>query len=167
MRIIDFIRRLLGILDPPVPPPPPPSPPPPSPPPSPPPVPDSIESIKQQLLEAHNRERTSRGLSPLTRDARLDVAAQLHNDYMVSRNNLTHSEPSGDIGVRITRQGYVWRRCGENIAEGQRNVGEVMNSWMNSSGHRANILGDFTDVGFGVTKSGNTWWWTTDFAAKR
>jgi uncharacterized protein YkwD len=175
MRLIDLLRWLLGLNNPPTPQPTPdpvPTPTPdPVPVPTPTPVPtppvDPMESIKQQLFDSHNRERVQRGLSPFTRNTALDTAAQLHNDYMVAHNNLTHNEPGRDIGVRVTQQGYIWTTCGENIAEGQTSVDEVMNSWMNSSGHRANILGKFHDVGFGVTKSGNTWWWTTDFGTKR
>ncbi len=160
--IIDWINSWFRK---PTPPPVPPPPPPPVPPPGP--VEDPMETIKKRLLELHNFERTNRGTKVLKRDPRLDLAAQKHNDYMVARNNLSHNEPGRDVGKRVTEAGYMWTWVGENIAKGQRNADEVMNSWMDSSGHRANILnGHYEDVGFGVTKDSNgTWWWTTDFGA--
>lgn len=161
-RLIDWLRKLLGGGDDPVPPPVPPVPPPP-----PVPVPGDIEQIKERLLVLHNQYRAAQGLPALKRVVELDRSAQLHNDYMVRVDNLTHNEPGRDIGKRVSEQGYQWRWVGENIAWGQRTAEEVMKGWMNSSGHRANILSrNYKDVGFGVTKSGNTWWWTANFASK-
>jgi uncharacterized protein YkwD len=152
-RVIDWIRKLLGLDDPQ---------------PTPPPVPGDIESIKARLLLLHNQQRASHGLPALNRHASLDHAAQLHNDYMAQHDNLTHSEGWGrDVGVRVKEAGYNWSYVGENIAAGQSTADEVMSSWMNSSGHRANILGShYRDVGFGVTHAGNgVWCWTTDFGS--
>lgn len=165
-RLIEWLKKLLGIGDTPKPPTPPPVPP--TPPPVPPVPTDEIERAKQRLLELHNQERLQRGLPPLNRVVELDRSAQLHNDYMVRSQRLTHDEPGGrSIGYRVREQGYNWNYVGENIAYGQRTPEEVMDSWMNSSGHRANILSpNFKDVGFGVTKSGNTWWWTVNFGRR-
>jgi uncharacterized protein YkwD len=67
----------------------------------------------------------------------------------------------------MKEQGYNWSWAGENIAMGQRTAEEVMNSWMNSSGHRSNILSSsFKEIGFGVTKMGNVWWWTVNFGKR-
>lgn len=155
-KLIDWLRRWLD-----------PKPTPPVPPAPPVPVPTDTEQIKQRLLALHNQQRAAKGLSALARVVELDRAAQLHNDYMVKNNNLTHDEPRRDIGVRAKDQGYNWSWVGENIAQGQRTAEEVMNDWMNSSGHRANILsGNYKDVGFGVTQAGNVWWWTVDFGRR-
>lgn len=159
MNFINFIKRILRFnQNPPLPPMPTPVPTPP--------VSDIIEEIKQQLFSSHNQERLKKGLSPYGRNTLLDKAAQKHCDYMAVNNHLTHDERGVRVGVRITREGYVWKTCGENIAEGQESVNEVMNSWMNSSGHKANILGDFLEVGFGVTKRDNVLWWVVNFASK-
>lgn len=152
-RIINWIRRLLG-LDKPIPIPP---------------GPDlaDVEEIKGKLFELHNQQRVSKGLTEYMRTVELDRSAQLHNDYMAQHNNLTHNEPGRDIGVRMKEQGYNWSWAGENIAMGQRTAEEVMNSWMNSSGHRSNILSsNFKEIGFGVTKMGNVWWWTVNFGKR-
>jgi uncharacterized protein YkwD len=157
-RLIDLIRRWLGGNDP-VPPPVPPVPPVP--------VPTDIEQIKERLLVLHNQHRAARGVSALKRVVELDRSAQLHNDYMARVGNLTHNEPGRDIGKRVKEQGYQWRTVGENIAWNQQTADEVMKSWMNSSGHRANILSSsYQDVGFGVTQKGLEWWWTANFASR-
>lgn len=123
------------------------------------------ESIKEKLLELHNQYRAAKGLPPYARMSELDCAAQSHNDYMVKNNRLTHHQPNRSLGTRIKEQDYNWLLAGENIAKGQRTPEEVMDSWMNSSGHRSNILSrDFKDIGFGVTVAGDTWWWTVDFS---
>ncbi len=123
----------------------------------------NLESIRQQLLALHNKERTSRGIAALTRSPALDIAAQLHNDYMVANNTLTHDEPRRDVGTRVKEQGYNWMWVGENIARGQVSPEDVMKSWMNSSGHRDNILNaHYKEIGFG--NSGV--WWTTDFGSR-
>ena len=152
MRIIDWIRSWFDRN-----PPQPPTPQPPS---------EDIEQMKQTLLSLHNQVRTSNRLPPFNRVPELDTSSQLHNDYMASNNNLTHNEGRRDVGDRVLEQGYKWLWVGENIAEGQQSPEEVMNSWMNSRGHRDNILNEhYTDIGFGIT-SDNTMWWTVDFGAK-
>lgn len=131
-------------------------------------VSDDVEQIKKKLLELHNQYRIAQGLFVFKRVIELDRAAQLHNDYMVQIDNLTHNGENGrNIGKRVNEHDYQWISVGENIAWGQNTPEEVMNSWMNSSGHRANILSrEYEDIGFGVTKSGNTWWWTVNFGKR-
>jgi uncharacterized protein YkwD len=152
-RLRDWIKKLLGGNTPP--------PQPPTPPPA------NIEEIKQRLLTLHNQLRANKGLPALTRVSELDRAAQLHNDYMARIDFLTHNEPRRDIGDRVKEQGYDWHMVGENIAWNQQTVEDVMASWMNSTGHRANMLSaNFKDVGFGVTHDGSEWWWTADFGSR-
>jgi uncharacterized protein YkwD len=164
-RFIEWLKRLFGIGTKPLPPV---TPVPPVTPPTPPTPIDSIEQIKQKLLQFHNQNRAAKNLPPLKRIAELDRSAQLHNDYMARNGRLTHDEPGRSLGQRVKEQGYNWNYVGENIAMGQRTPEEVMESWMNSSGHKANILNpNFNDIGFGVSQANNTWWWTVNFGRKQ
>jgi uncharacterized protein YkwD len=123
------------------------------------------EKIKNRLYELHNQERRRRNVPLLNRNVKLDRAAQDHNDWMIKNNRLSHGK---DVGERVRKQGYNWSWVGENIAMGYKTPETVMSGWMDSSGHRANILnGRFKDVGFGVTQdSQGRWWWTTDFGTE-
>merc|ERR1711862_893417 len=78
---------------------------------------------------------------------------------MEEKDYLSHTGKDGsDPGYRIEREGYSWKSYGENIAKGQKSVSGVMNAWMNSSGHRKNILsGSKTHFGAGWAKSSNKW----------
>lgn len=157
--LIDWFLRLIGIGVKPKPPV--------TPPPTPTPPVDDIEEIVQILLELHNQQRVSYGLTPFNNVEELDMAAQLHNDFMAETNRLTHDEPGRPLGYRISEQGYNWNYIGENIAMGQRTPEEVMRSWMSSSGHKSNILNpNFKDIGFGVTEEDNVWWWTVNFGRR-
>ncbi|KAL4129962.1 hypothetical protein PRIC2_005968 [Phytophthora ramorum] len=71
------------------------------------------------------------------------------------------------MSTRVTAAGYKWNRVAENVAAGQANVAAVMVSWMKSTGHRANILGDYTQIGFSYAYSSSSTYkhyWTQDFA---
>ena len=140
---------------------------PPIPPWTPPPTPEPNETMIA-LLEEHNSFRRNNGLQPLTMVEQLNRAAQRHADWMAVNRNMSHSEKPGtqgfdatDFSQRIKREGYLLSSGGENIAAGQRAVPEVMDDWMNSPGHRANILNaGFWNVGFGVAKDtfGHIYW---------
>ncbi|MEU3028713.1 sigma-70 family RNA polymerase sigma factor [Streptomyces incarnatus] len=121
-----------------------------------------------QVVALVNKERASAGCSPLTADPQLQQAAQAHSDDMAARNFFDHVNPDGvDPGQRITAAGYRWSTYGENIARGQQTPASVMDSWMHSSGHRANILNcAFKNIGVGVHKGAGGPWWTQDFGAK-
>ncbi|UXY25950.1 sigma-70 family RNA polymerase sigma factor [Streptomyces sp. HUAS TT20] len=121
-----------------------------------------------QVVALVNKERASAGCGPLTENAQLDKAAQAHSDDMAARNFFDHTNPDGaDPGQRITAAGYRWSTYGENIAQGQQTPQSVMDSWMNSPGHRANILNcSFKEIGVGVHKGSGGPWWTQDFGAK-
>src|SRR5262249_13003380 len=94
-----------------------------------------------QVVALVNTQRGQNGCGPLTGDSRLTLAAQRHTDDMVARHFFDHTNPDGvDPGARITAAGYRWSAYGENIAHGQQTPAEVMDSWMHSPGHRANIL---------------------------
>jgi uncharacterized protein YkwD len=147
----------------PLPPGPNPNPLPPGPNPSPPPPVSDFHSI---LLDDHNQERASRGDSPLKIHDKLNAAAQGHSDHMVSVHIMNHEGiGDGTPWQRITKAGYTYTSAGENIAMGYQSEASVMKGWMNSPGHRRNILGDWQNVGFGMTvDSHGQKWWTACFA---
>ncbi|MHB9849219.1 sigma-70 family RNA polymerase sigma factor [Streptomyces krungchingensis] len=121
-----------------------------------------------QVVALVNKERAAAGCGPLTEDPQLEDAAQAHSDDMAARDFFEHTNPDGaDPGQRITAAGYRWSTYGENIAQGQQTPEAVMESWMNSPGHRANILNcSFKNIGVGVHRGSGGPWWTQDFGAK-
>ncbi|MET7986916.1 sigma-70 family RNA polymerase sigma factor [Streptomyces sp. NPDC005281] len=121
-----------------------------------------------QVVALVNKERAAAGCGPVTEDPQLEDAAQAHSDDMAARDFFDHTNPDGvDPGKRITAAGYRWSTYGENIAMGQQTPQSVMDSWMNSPGHRANILNcSFKNIGVGVHKGSGGPWWTQDFGAK-
>lgn len=131
-------------------------------------TPAAATTTVAQVVELVNKERATAGCGPLTEDAQLEKAAQAHSDDMAARNFFEHTNPDGaDPGQRITAAGYRWSTYGENIAQGQQTPQAVMESWMNSPGHRANILNcSFKNIGVGVHKGSGGPWWTQDFGAK-
>lgn len=89
---------------------------------------------------------------PLALDPRLDAAAQRHADDMLARSYFAHADPDGrTVRERAHAAGFDWVAVGENIAEGQQTVNEVVDSWMRSAGHRENILDRrYTRTGVGL-----------------
>jgi uncharacterized protein YkwD len=110
-----------------------------------------------EFLDELNDERTARGLAPLKVFWELQAAGRLHSETMASQNDLHHNP---DL-ASVTRSEY-WRRLGENVGRGH-SVPSLHDAFMDSPGHRDNILGDYTHVGIGVTKSGSTIWVTAVF----
>lgn len=107
-----------------------------------------------------NKRRAQAGIGRLATNGKLNDAAQKHNDFMVDHGCFSH-ECSGEASMvtRIKSTGYLdgamaWS-IGENIAWGEQNLGSpaaIVQAWMNSAGHRANILNkSFDDIGIGVT----------------
>lgn len=119
-----------------------------------PPAPDSeFSATNTNLLATHNREREYKGRTGLKLDRTLVGYAQDHSEWMARKKNLKHS----DIGVLLGR----FHTVGENIAWNQEDENEVTESWMNSKGHRENIMNrSFGRVGFGVSKAsdGSLYW---------
>lgn len=109
-----------------------------------------------------NAERSARGLPPLRPDDRLARAAQGHSDDMARTGRLGHAGSDGsDIGERVRAAGYAWCAVAENVAAGQSDAAAVVQSWMGSPGHRANILnGDMVDVAVAdrVAADGTRYW---------
>jgi uncharacterized protein YkwD len=121
------------------------------------------------VLSLVNSERAKAGCKAVTNDSRLATAARKHSADMVARDYFSHTTPDGvDFATRIENEGYRWSNAGENIASGQRNATEVMKAWMNSPGHRANILNcNFKNLGVGMVLDGNRPMWTQDFGTER
>ncbi|AIS02110.1 sigma-70 family RNA polymerase sigma factor [Streptomyces glaucescens] len=122
-----------------------------------------------QVVALVNKERAAAGCAPLTEDPQLNQAAQGHSEDMAARGFFDHTNPDGaDPGRRTTAAGYAWSTYGENIARGQQTPEAVMESWMNSPGHRANILNcSFEDIGVGVHDGSGGPWWTQNFGAEQ
>ncbi|MEU8579020.1 sigma-70 family RNA polymerase sigma factor [Streptomyces asoensis] len=125
-------------------------------------------SRSSQVIALVNEERAKAGCGPLTEDPQLRRSAQGHSDDMAARDFFDHVNPDGaDPGQRITAAGYRWSTYGENIAKGQQTAASVMTSWMNSEGHRANILNcSFKNIGIGIHDGSGGPWWTQNFGAK-
>lgn len=118
----------------------------------------------QQVIDLVNKERAKAGLSPLKESAAASSAAAVRAKEIAV--NFSHTRPDGSgFSTALQQSGATFRGAGENIAYGQRTPEAVMDSWMNSSGHRANILSkSFTTIGVGYYQDGNgTGYWTQLF----
>lgn len=118
---------------------------------------DSASSDAERVLTLVNELRTSRGLNPLSLNARLIEAARVHSQDMVSQGFFDHTgSDNSSAGQRITRAGYQWNTFGENIAQGQSSADRVHQAWVNSAPHLRNILNpNFVEMGLG--RVNNTW----------
>ncbi|MFH8369370.1 CAP domain-containing protein [Streptomyces sp. NPDC018031] len=115
-----------------------------------------------EVVRLTNEHRAAARLAPLAPDAGLTAAAQAHSADMVGRRFYAHTSPEGsEPWDRAAAAGCAFRGIGENIACGQRTAAEVVRGWMDSPGHRANILTpDFTHIGIGyaVGAAAGTYW---------
>lgn len=111
----------------------------------------------EQVLKLVNDERAKAGLKPLKMSEELRSIANLKSRDMADKNYFDHNSPTYGSPFQMLQDfGVHYRAAGENIAAGQRTPQEVMNSWMNSSGHRANILNaSFTELGVGYYQGGS------------
>ncbi len=133
----------------------------------------SLNAAEYKTFQLHNQVRKDNGVSQLCVHPKLTKAARAHSQDMLNRNYFSHTtQGSGEnAGQRTSATGYNWRTYGENI--GYNSTPQAMHeAWMNSSGHRTNILNDgFREVGIGAvygqfTSSGrtfNTTMYTVDF----
>jgi uncharacterized protein YkwD len=122
------------------------------------PAPGNLAEVRAAVLCLHNRARTNRGLTPLRESAKLRSAAVGHSSDMVAGGYFAHDSLSGaNMAERILRTGYArgqgWS-LGENIAWGTGSLAtaaEIQHAWMESPGHRANILRrQFREIGIGI-----------------
>lgn len=126
----------------------------------------SSNSQAQQVLELVNQERAKAGAKPLSLDAKLNEVAAAKSKDMAEHNYFSHDSPTYGSPFQMMHSfGVDYRSAGENIAAGQKTPEEVMESWMNSSGHRANILNaSYTKLGVGYYEGGSYGtYWTQEF----
>ncbi|MEE1752981.1 CAP domain-containing protein [Streptomyces sp. SP18CS02] len=119
----------------------------------------------KRVVALANAERAKAGCSPLRINNRLQAAAQAHANDMSARNYYEHNSPDGrDAGDRMESAGYEWRTWGENIHRGPDDPTGAVRDWMDSPGHRENILNcSFRDIGVGVNLNSNGPWWVQNF----
>ena len=123
-----------------------------------------MAAYAKQVADLVNQERAKAGLSPLKVDVTVQSAAQVRAKEIVS--SFSHTRPNGSsFSSALTEAGVSVRGAGENIAYGQSSPEKVMEGWMNSSGHRANILNSsYTSIGVGCYQgAGGTLYWTQLF----
>lgn len=127
---------------------------------------DTVKALEDKVIKLVNAERSKNGLPPLTKNWELSRVARYKSTDMRDRNYFSHTSPTYGSPFRMMEDfGIRYTAAGENIAYGQRTAEEVMNAWMNSPGHRSNILGgNFDQIGVGVAKAKNgTYYWTQMF----
>ncbi|MEV5985069.1 CAP domain-containing protein [Streptomyces sp. NPDC052051] len=121
-------------------------------------------SVEAQVIALVNQERAKVGCSPVTANSALSGLAQAFSEDMAARNFFDHTDPSGNDPWDRAKARGITGLGGENIARGQANAQAVMDAWMHSPGHRANILNcDFKTLGVGVHYGSGGPWWTQDF----
>ena len=125
-----------------------------------------VSSVIQQVVDLTNAERAKEGLAPLQIDSALTKSAQLKSQDMKDNNYFSHTSPTyGSPFDQMKSLGISYKSAAENIAMGQRSAQEVVQGWMNSAGHRANIMnGSYTHIGVGLSDSG--YYWTQQFISK-
>ena len=123
------------------------------------------ESIEQEVVRLVNIERQKAGLAPLQYSEELSRVARIKSQDMADNNYFSHTSPTyGDPFAMMRSFGIQYRTAGENIAKGYTSAQSVVNGWMNSSGHRANILNpNFGKIGVGYVKANGTTYWTQMF----
>ena len=109
-------------------------------------------SFAAQVVALCNEQRAANGIGPLTEDAALDSRAQIRAGELIT--SFAHTRPDGSSCFTVIGD-VSWTTCGENIAAGYQTPQDVVNGWMNSEGHRANILNPaFTKIGVGYCTGG-------------
>ena len=124
-----------------------------------------LSADEAEVVRLVNMERQKAGLAPLKASSQLSNVAREKSKDMATKNYFSHTSPTYGSPFDMMKQfGISYRTAGENIAKGYLNPASVMNGWMNSSGHRANILnGSFGTIGVGAYKVGSTIYWTQMF----
>ncbi|MEU1279576.1 CAP domain-containing protein [Streptomyces sp. NPDC005805] len=121
-------------------------------------------SLTSAVFTLVNEERALVGCAPVKESDALSKLARAHSDDMAARNYFDHTSPDGASPWTRADAAGVTSLGAENIARGQADAGAVMNAWMESDGHRANILNcDFTTMGIGVHEGDGGPWWTQNF----
>lgn len=125
-----------------------------------------VKEIEMQVIKLVNQERTKNGLRPLAPNWELSRVARFKSEDMRDRQYFSHTSPTyGSPFTMIRNFGLSFTAAGENIAAGQSTAQQVMQGWMNSPGHRQNILNpQFTQIGVGYATGGSMrYYWTQMF----
>ena len=119
----------------------------------------TVISFEQEVIRLVNEKRAENGLKPLKHNWELSRVARYKSQDMKDNRYFSHTSPTYGSPYEMMRNfGISFRRAGENIARGQKTPQAVVNAWMNSSGHRANILNaSYIEIGVGYVKDGNYW----------
>ncbi|MGE6260337.1 CAP domain-containing protein [Heyndrickxia sporothermodurans] len=127
---------------------------------------NSLNAFEKQVVDLTNKERAKNGLPALKIDTELSKVARIKSNDMATKKYFDHNSPTyGSPFDMMKKFGISYRSAGENIAMGQRSPEEVVKAWMNSEGHRANILNkNYTHIGVGYVENGN--YWTQEFIGK-
>ena len=120
---------------------------------------EAVLSVEAEVVRLVNAERSKYGLGALTLDWELSRVARYKSQDMHDRAYFSHQSPTYGSPFDMMRAfGLTYRTAGENIARGYRTAAQVVNAWMHSSGHRANILNaSFTRIGVGYVADGYHW----------
>ncbi|MDR0906125.1 MAG: CAP domain-containing protein [Oscillospiraceae bacterium] len=127
---------------------------------------DDVKALEQKVADLVNKNRISAGLAPLKMNWELSRVARYKSQDMIDKKYFAHQSPTyGSPFVMMESFGLKFSAAGENIAYGQRTPAEVMQGWMDSPGHRANIMSNiYTQIGVGAAKASNgTLYWTQMF----
>ena len=119
----------------------------------------SVTAFENEVIRLVNEIRAENGLKPLRVNWELSRVARFKSQDMVDNRYFSHTSPIYGSPFQMIRSfGLSFRTAGENVAYGQRTPRAVVNAWMNSSGHRANILNaSYTQIGVGYVASGHYW----------
>ena len=122
-------------------------------------VSDAVLDYEAEVIRLVNEVRAANGLSALSTNWELSRVARYKSEDMSTNRYFSHTSPTYGTPFQMMRSfGISYRTAGENIAYGQRTPAAVVDAWMNSSGHRANILNaSYTQIGVGYYASGNYW----------
>ncbi len=125
-----------------------------------------LSQFEQEVVDLTNQERAKQGLPALKIDTELSKVARAKSKDMAANGYFAHNSPTYGSPFDMMKQfGVNYSTAGENIAKGQRSPQEVVNAWMNSQGHRENIMNaKFTHIGVGYVEQGNHW--TQQFIGK-
>ncbi|SBV91341.1 Transporter [uncultured Eubacteriales bacterium] len=119
----------------------------------------SVTAYEAEVIRLVNVARAQNGLAALSTNWELSRVARYKSQDMADKHYFSHTSPTYGTPFEMMKAfGLTYRTAGENIAYGQRTPQEVVTAWMNSSGHRANILNaSYTQIGVGYVASGNYW----------
>ena len=125
-------------------------------------APNDIRALETEVIRLVNVERAKAGKSALVENIKVSDISRIKSRDFINSSYFSHTSPSYGTPFDMLRSfGITFTAAAENIARGQRTATEVMNSWMNSSGHRANILSStYNQIGVGVARdnNGNSFW---------